>query len=109
MSQLNQNTTILQTLLEIIRSLPEAISVDSALSATSTNPVQNKVVTTALDGKANSSHEHAADDITEGTFAGQVFANAFIQTPGTSLLRNSKIVSTETNPSNNGEIVWNYE
>ena len=32
--------------------------VDSALSATSTNPVQNKIVTTALNGKAASSHTH---------------------------------------------------
>lgn len=34
------------------------ITVDSALSATSTNPVQNKVVKVALDGKAASSHTH---------------------------------------------------
>lgn len=31
-----------------------SITVDSALSTTSTNPVQNKVITTALSGKANS-------------------------------------------------------
>ena len=34
------------------------ITVDSALSATSTNPVQNKVVKAALDGKAAASHTH---------------------------------------------------
>ena len=33
-------------------------TVDSALSATSTNPVQNKVIKSALDGKAASSHTH---------------------------------------------------
>ena len=32
--------------------------VDSALSTTSTNPVQNKIVTAALNGKAASSHTH---------------------------------------------------
>lgn len=32
------------------------ITVDSALSSTSTNPVQNKVINTALSNKANSSH-----------------------------------------------------
>lgn len=32
------------------------ITVDSSLSSTSTNPVQNKVINTALAGKANSSH-----------------------------------------------------
>lgn len=33
-------------------------TVDSALSSTSTNPVQNKVVNEALEGKAASSHSH---------------------------------------------------
>ena len=41
-------------------------TVDSALSTTSTNPVQNKVINTALSGKANSSHTHKASDITSG-------------------------------------------
>ena len=39
--------------------IPAAVTVDTALSSTSTNPVQNKVVTTALAGKADKS---------EGTF-----------------------------------------
>lgn len=38
--------------------------VDSALSSSSTNPVQNKVVNSALDGKANSSHTHSISNIT---------------------------------------------
>lgn len=38
--------------------------VDSALSSSSTNPVQNKVVKGALDGKANSSHSHSITDVT---------------------------------------------
>lgn len=33
-------------------------TVDSALSSTSTNPVQNKVINTALSGKANTNHSH---------------------------------------------------
>lgn len=32
--------------------------VDSALSSTSTNPVQNKIIKNAIDGKANSNHLH---------------------------------------------------
>lgn len=35
------------------------VAVDSALSATSTNPVQNKVVKAALDSKSASGHTHA--------------------------------------------------
>ena len=44
-----------------------------------------------------------------GTFAGQVVANSSGQTHGTSLLRNSKLVSADTNPTVNGEICWTYE
>ena len=40
------------------------ITIDSALSSTSTNPVQNKVIKSALDGKAGSSHDHTISDIT---------------------------------------------
>lgn len=36
------------------------ITVDSSLSSTSTNPVQNKVIKSALDGKAGSSHSHSS-------------------------------------------------
>lgn len=40
------------------------VTVDSALSGSSTNPVQNKVINTALAGKAASSHNHALSAIT---------------------------------------------
>lgn len=40
-------------------------TIDTALSATSTNPVQNKIINTALSGKANSSHTHSKSDITD--------------------------------------------
>ena len=54
------------------------------------------------------SHEQAASTVTAGTFAGQVVANSSGQTPGTALLRNSKLVSTDTDPTVNGEINWTY-
>lgn len=38
--------------------------VDSSLSSSSTNPVQNKIVTNTLNGKANSSHTHSISNIT---------------------------------------------
>lgn len=44
--------------------IPAAVTVDSALSSTSTNPVQNKVINSALAGKAASSHTHAISEIT---------------------------------------------
>ena len=37
---------------------PGAITIDTSLSTTSTNAVQNKAIATAVNGKANSSHTH---------------------------------------------------
>lgn len=54
----NDYTTAEKTKLAGIEAGAKNITVDSALSSTSTNPVQNKVVKAALDGKANSSHVH---------------------------------------------------
>ena len=69
-----------------------------------------KASTTPADiGAAASSHNQAASTITAGTFAGQVVADSGGQTPGTSLLRNSRLVSAETNPTVNGEICWTYK
>lgn len=84
------------------------ITVDSSLSSSSTNPVQNKIINSALNNKANSVHDQAASTITAGTFAGAVTAQTSSQTPATSLLRNSKLATTDTNPSYNGEICWTY-
>lgn len=42
-----------------LKSTDTQVTVDSALSSTSTNPVQNKVVNSALAGKAASSHTHS--------------------------------------------------
>lgn len=52
------------------------IAVDSALSSTSTNPVQNKVINTALAGKAASSHTHAATQITGLTASRALVTNS---------------------------------
>ena len=42
---------------------PTIPTVDSALSSSSTNPVQNRVINTALAGKANTSHTHTASQV----------------------------------------------
>lgn len=49
--------------------IPDEITVDSVLSSTSENPVQNKVIKEAIDGKANSSHNHSAINIISGTLS----------------------------------------
>lgn len=64
---------------------------------------------TASSDYAPASHSQAASTITAGTFSGQVIADSATQTYSTSLLRNSKLVSTDTNPTVNGEIYWTYE
>ena len=43
--------------------IPAAVTVDSALSSTSTNPVQNKVINSALSGKADTGHKHMMNTI----------------------------------------------
>ena len=48
-------------------SIPAAVTVDTTLNASSTNAIQNGAVTTALSGKAPSSHNHSTNDITSGT------------------------------------------
>lgn len=53
-------------------------------------------------------HTHIANDISSGTFKGNVSAAAAGQNPASSLLRNSKLVSEETDPTVNGEICWVY-
>lgn len=45
----------------------EATAPDAALSDTSTNSVQNKVVKVALDGKSDTTHNHTASDV--GTYS----------------------------------------
>lgn len=45
---------------------------------------------------------------TGGAFTGTVKAGSSFQAVGTSLLRNSKLVSAETTPTVNGEINWTY-
>lgn len=64
----NDYTTAEKNKLSGIATGANKTTVDSALSTTSTNPVQNKVINTALSGKANSTHTHKASDITSGAF-----------------------------------------
>jgi hypothetical protein len=87
-SQLENNNTTIQALLEQINTLP-------GVSVTSVNAKTGKVVITASD--------------IDGIFAGAVVAHESSQSPDVSLLRNSRLVATETTPTHNGEICWVYE
>lgn len=108
MSQLTNNSTLLNNLLTTVNELPNAITIDTTLTQ-SGRAADAKATGDAIALKADASHTQAASTITAGTFAGAVAAPAASQTPATSLLRNSKLVTSATNPSNNGEIFWTYE
>lgn len=60
----NDYTTTEKNKLAGIESQANKTIVDDSLSGSSENPVQNKVINTALNGKANSSHDHTVSDIT---------------------------------------------
>ena len=44
---------------------PGTITIDTTLSTTSTNAVQNKAITTAINSKANTTHTHTTSEITD--------------------------------------------
>ena len=76
------------------------IIIDESLSNSSINPIQNKVVNSAIENRVKK---------TGDTMAGELKASSSAQDYSTMLIRNSKLVSTETIPTNNGEICWLYE
>lgn len=57
--KLNGDVAEIKNKLSSVEDGANKTTVDSALSSTSTNPVQNKVVKAALDGKAKSTHTHS--------------------------------------------------
>lgn len=61
----NDYTTTEKNKLAGIESQANKTIVDDSLSDSSENPVQNKVINTALGGKANSSHTHTVSNITD--------------------------------------------
>lgn len=61
----NDYTTTEKNKLAGIESQANKTIVDDSLSGSSENPVQNKVINTALSGKADSSHNHTVSNITD--------------------------------------------
>lgn len=83
---------------------PSIPTVSSSVSSSSaTTAASSSAVKQAYDKAV------AAMPKTGGTFAGTVkAAGEGYQAPGTSLLRNTKLVSSDTTPTVNGEINWTY-
>lgn len=79
--------------------IPAASTVDSELSSTSTNPVQNKVIKVALDGKLGK-NETAARATQDG--AGNIIVDTYAKkTDITNITVDSSLSSTSTNPIQN--------
>lgn len=94
-----------------IRGEPGPAGADGAPGAAGKDATINGVSTLTITGNNGVAASQSGSTLTlsvSGTFGGQAVANSGGQTPGTSLLRNSKLVSADTNPSNNGEINWTY-
>ena len=73
-----------------------SITVDSALSSTSTNPVQNKVINSALNGKASASHTHTKSQITDLTGDIDLTIDSELSTTSTNPVQN-KVITKELN------------
>lgn len=82
---------------------PSIPTVSSSVSSSSTT-------TAASSSAVKSAYDKAAAAMPKsgGTFTGTIKAGSSYQSYSTSLLRNSKLVSTDTTPSVNGEINWTY-
>ena len=78
---------------------PAGLTVDSSLSSTSTNPVQNKVINTALNGKASSSHNHTKSEITDfpSTMTPSSHSHGSVTNDGKIGSASGKIITTGTN------------
>ena len=79
-----------KTKLDGIASGANKTTVDSALSSTSTNPVQNKVINSALSGKAASSHTHPASQVT-GLTANRALVSDASGHPAVSAVTNTEL------------------
>lgn len=83
---------------------PSIPAVSSSVSSSSTT-------TAASSSAVKQAYDKAVDAMPKsgGTFTGTIkAAGEGYQAPGTSLLRNTKLVSSDTTPSVNGEIFWTY-
>lgn len=77
----------------------------------SSNVSSSSTTTAASSSAVKSAYDKAAAAMPKsgGTFTGTVkAAGEGYQAPGTSLLRNSRLVSADTTPTVNGEIFWTY-
>ena len=78
--------------------IKNSVTCDDVLSTTSTNPIQNKPVTEAINTKFNTSG---------GTFTGKVVANSNTDYT-TYQIRNIALSTSASTPANNGDLIGVY-
>ena len=76
----------------------ESLVIDDALSRTSTNPVQNKVINDALSNKANHDHSHG---VATTSVAGFISAEDKVKIDNMIMTVDDELSSTSTNPVQN--------
>lgn len=74
-------TTALKDKLDGIEAQANKTVVDSALSSTSTNPLQNKAINTALSGKASTNHTHYIQNSSSDNGSLYIYPNGDGQNP----------------------------
>ena len=81
-----------------------------SIPTVSTSVSSSSTTTAASSSAVKSAYDKAAAAMPKsgGTFTGTIKAGSSYQSYSTSLLRNSKLVSSDTTPSVNGEINWTY-
>lgn len=105
---------VVAILTEVLADYQTKLTFDDTPTAGSNNPVKSSGIKTALDGKANSSHDQAASTITAGTLAGRVQANASAEaTLGNAQVRDITIGTSALTPGSSalatGSIYIVYE
>lgn len=99
----NDFTTALKNKLDGIATGATKVTVDSALSTTSSNPVQNKIITDALAGKSDSDHTHSAATTTANGLMSSTDKAKLdgIATGANKITVDSSLSSSSTNPVQN--------
>ena len=96
----------------VISTSISSTSVTTAASSSAVKQAYDKADSADLNATSALSKIRAIEEDymseTGGTFTGSVYASNNNQSYSSSLLRNSKLVSSETTPTYNGEIYWTY-
>ncbi len=109
-SDWNQTDTGADDYIKNKPSIPDPVTVDAALSDSSENPVQNKVIKAAIDGKADSVHTHEIGSVNglQTALDGKIETSTKGQANGVASLGSDGKVPSEQLPSYVDDVVEGY-